>query len=154
MRSLSTLVISLLAVCSCSQSESEASHASAARRWSDNAEQLARLGLGVSLSRDGPNVAVSVTNNSEKAVCIGRSGWPTQTLGLDHFKVSDGETIVAYSGPLNSVINDPVLKLKPHQTWTLRTHLEEAYRTDWRTARVEAFWAPFSDCGVGEVPAS
>jgi hypothetical protein len=67
-------------------------------------------------------------------------------VGLDHFKVMEGDVIVPYDGVLNSILSDRTLRLEAGQTWTLRMDLEPYYAADWSKARITAFWAPFHEC--------
>lgn len=136
----------LLAVCACSAEDSGQSRTAQEEVWEANAEELTRLGLEVTLSQDGSQIVVSVSNNTGEPVCIGSSGWPSNIMGLDHFKVTDGDVIVPYSGPLNSVLSEKTLRLEPDQRWTLRIDLSGAYAADWRKARIDSFWAPFYEC--------
>jgi len=137
----------LLVVCACSAETPDQSPAVQSEVWKARSSRLAELGLEVSVAQDGSRVVVTVVNGSTEPVCIGSSGWPSNRVGLDHFKVMEGAAVVPHSGFLDVVLSDETLRLVPAEKWTLQTDLRELYPADWRKARVVSFWAPFHECG-------
>lgn len=110
------------------------------------ADGLTRLGVKTTLEQEGSQVVANVSNGGGQPVCISSASWPTGALMLDHFTVTNGDDVVPYSGPLSSVLSSETLRLEPGQTWTLQIDLRSYYSTDWRTAQVRDFWAPFYVC--------
>lgn len=137
----------LLVVCACSAEAPVQSPAEQGEVWKARSSGLAELGLEVSLAQDGSRVMVTVMNGSTEPICIGSLAWPSNRVGLDHFKVMEGAAVVLYNGFLDVVLSDETLRLAPAERWTLQTDLRELYPADWRKARVVSFWAPFYECG-------
>ena len=135
-----------LVVASCSQQTAERSPEMREEVWQARNDILVQLGLATTLSQDRSRVVVRVSNMSQTPVCITSLSWPSNAVGLDHFKVSDADGLVEYQGALYSVIGDEVLMLQPGQTWTLSLDLSPYYGTDWQKAQVNSFWAPFYEC--------
>ena len=135
-----------LIVWGCSTQSTQESKSAGETVWEVNIDGLARLGLLTGLSQSGSQIEVRVSNGSREPLCIARSSWPGEAVGLDHFKVLRGNAIVPYSGYLNSMLSDDELALSPGETWTLKLDLSPYYATNWREARVSSFWAPFYSC--------
>ena len=140
-----SLAISVL-VSGCAPPSPEQSEATRNVVWHERVSILTRTGVKATLEQEGSRVVAKVSNGGEQPVCISKASWPTGALMLDHFRVTNGGVVVPYSGPLASVLSSETLRLDPGETWTLQSDLMGYYSTDWRTAQVSDFWAPFYPC--------
>lgn len=144
---LLTLGLALtLLVTGCAPPSPEPSEATRNIVWHERVSVLTRIGVKTTLEQEGSRVVVQVSNGGGQPVCIASASWPDGGLMLDHLRVTNGDVVVPYSGPLASVLSSETLRLDPGQTWTLRSDLSGYYSTDWRTAQVSDFWAPFYVC--------
>lgn len=114
--------------------------------WEARNDSMVQLGLATTLSQDRSRVVVHVSNRSQIPLCINSTGWPSNGVDGDFFKVSDANGFVEYLGDIDPAMDGELLILQPNQTWTLSLDISPYYRTDWQRAQVRSFWAPFYEC--------